>query len=169
MSEAILATAAKLYECFCEELQAGSNPPAHCQYRVGLDPVAADFDQFTDYCCEGLAYLRVLRIFPSGDNFPARDEVAIPCNPIAWGVEFELGVFRCLPVEPNHMDPTSWLNAFTQVQEDQTAMVNAVCCWRTDQSANPKWWGDFFRDWFPFSNQGGCGGGAISVTAQMQI
>lgn len=170
MTTPVIDSMQALFDCFCTELATAPNPPMHCQLRVGLDPVAADFDQFTDYCCEGLAYLRVIRVFPSGDNFPARDEVAIPCQPLAWGVEAEMGVFRCLPAEPNHMNPVAWQDAFEQVQFDVEAMVRASCCWKVHQEANnPNWLTYFWRDWFPFSNQGGCGGGAISLTAQIQM
>lgn len=168
--DGVISSAEKLYDCMCSELATNPNPPLYCQLRVGLDPVAADFDESTDYCCKGLAYLRILRVYPSGDNFPARDEVAIVCQPLAWGIELEMGVFRCLPSQPKHMDPVAWQNAFQQVQLDAKAMIRAVCCWKDDQEANnPDWLHYFFRDWFPFSNQGGCGGGAISVTAQIQI
>lgn len=169
MTSPTIDSAEQLHACLCAELAAVPNPPAHCQLRVGLDPIAADFDQFEDYCCTGLAYLRIIRVFPSGDNFPARDELSTPCSPIAWGIEMELGVFRCLPAEPLHMSPEAWQAAFRQVQLDQEAMVRAVCCWQdAEQANNPNFMGYFFRDWFPFSNQGGCGGGAISVTAQIQ-
>lgn len=166
----VTESAEKLFECFCNELASRPAPPTYCQYRVGLDPVAADFDQYEDYCCSGLAYVRIIRVYPSGDNFPARDEVSIPCQPLAWGIEMELGSFRCLPSEPNHMNPESWKESFDLVQQDAEAMRAAVCCWIADQeSNNPAWLNSFFRDWFPFSNQGGCGGGAISVSAQIQM
>jgi hypothetical protein len=166
----VIDSARVLYDCLCTELATSPNPPVHCQFRVGLDPVAADFDQFEDYCCSGLAYLRIIRIYPSGDNFPARDEVSIPCQPLAWGIEMEMGVFRCLPAEPQHMDPVAWQDAFDQVQRDAEAMRHAACCWIEHQeSNNVAWLNSFFRDWFPFSNQGGCGGGAISITAQIQM
>lgn len=167
---AITPSAQSLLTCVQERMLLNPNPPQHFQLRVGLDPVAADFGtDGRDYCCEGLVYVRVIRRFPSGNNWPVRDEVSINCSPAAWAAELEIGSFRCVPAGDNHMDANAWEAAFENVQNDQEAMVEAICCWVDDQKVNNRYWMNYIiRDWFPFSNQGGCAGGAISVTAQFE-
>ncbi len=164
-------SAQSLLNCLCQKLAANPDPPKHCQLRVGSDPVAADFDQYVDYCCEGIAYVRVIRRFPSGVNFPERDELATECQPGAWGVDLAMGVFRCVPAYEagNSMNESAWREAFIKVQNDQHAMTEAMCCWVADQDANnPYWMGWMIRDWFPFANQGGCSGGEWQITARFQ-
>lgn len=161
---AILPSALSLLECLREAMLQNPNPPQHFVVRVGSDPVAADFDEQIDYCCQGLVYVRILRRFPSGAQFPIADELASPCMPAAWGVDMAIGSFRCAPDEFN---PEGWEQTFTNVQNDQQAMADAICCWKTDQEANNPFFINWFsQDWLPFALQGGCTGGEWRVTAQ---
>lgn len=166
----ITPSAQSLLTCAQQQFLLNPNPPRHFQLRVGLDPVAADFTGNRDYCCEGLVYVRVIRRFPAGNNWPVRDEVSMNCSPAAWGAELELGSFRCVPAtDQNSMDADAWEAAFENVQNDQEAMAEAICCWVEDQKNNNRSWMNYIvRDWFPFANQGGCSGGAISVTGQFE-
>lgn len=169
LDETILPSAKSLLACLCATLNSNPNPPAYCQLRVGLDPVAADFDQYEDYCCSGIAYVRVVRRFPAGANFPERDELPSNCAPTAWGADLNMGVFRCMPTGRDSMDPDAWDAAFTQVQHDQQAMADAICCWIQEQQLNNPYWMNFMiRDWFPFSLQGGCSGGEFQLVAQYE-
>lgn len=171
VDQIILPSAQALLTCFCNELAANPNPPALCCFRIGSDPVAAEFDNRTgtDWCCEGLAYVRIMRRFPGGAQFPIADELASDCMPAAWGVDMEMGAFRCAPDGVGELDCSSWLRSFTNVQNDQQAMADAICCWIADQKANNPFWMNYMvRDWQPFALQGGCTGGAMIVQAQFQ-
>lgn len=163
---AIIASAEALLECFRSTLGLNPNPPALLCFRVGLDPVAADFDESQDYCCSGLAYIRILRRFPAGQQFPVADQFASSCQPQAWGVAFELGSFRCAP---DGVDCDAWKETFVNVQNDQQAMGDAICCWIEHQQTNNLFFMNYMLgDWRPFSLQGGCTGGAMDVLAQFQ-
>lgn len=164
---AIIASAEALLECFIQELNKNPNPPELVCFRVGSDPVAAEFDETgKDYCCSGLAYLRVLRRFPAGEQFPIQDEQVMDCQPLAWGVNFELGAFRCAP---DGVDCEGWKETFINVQNDQQAMNTAICCWIEDQKVNNLFFmNSMIRDWRPFALQGGCTGGGQDVQAQYQ-
>lgn len=167
MPDTIIAPSAiALLECLEEKMLLNPKPPAHFVVRVGSDPVAADFDEFNDYCCQGLVYVRIVRRFPSGDQFPIADELASDCAPAAWGVDIAIGSFRCAP---NEFNPTGWLETFQNVQNDQQAMADAFCCWVERQKAtNPFMINHFVQDWLPFALQGGCTGGEFRFTGQFQ-
>jgi hypothetical protein len=71
--QTVLPVAQQLLACLCEALSTNPNPPAQCCLRVG-DVVYADFNQYQDQCCDGLAYVRVVRIYPTSE-FPSQTEV----------------------------------------------------------------------------------------------
>jgi hypothetical protein len=165
VDRAIAPSAIALLSCLEQRMALNPNPPEHFVVRVGSDPVAADFDEYNDYCCQGLVYVRVMRRFPSGSDFPISDELASNCMPTGWGVDLAMGSFRCAPDEFN---PEGWLETFQTVQNDQQAMADAICCWKDQQEQeNPgnflNW---FSQDWLPFALQGGCTGGEWRITAQ---
>lgn len=165
MSDKIIFPAMKsLLDCLKEAALDNPNPPMHFVLRSGSDPVAADFDQYNDYCCQGMMYVRLLRRFPAGQNWPDADELAYDCAPAAWGANIEMGAFRCVP---DKFDPAGWEASVQNIQNDQEAMVQAICCWVAQQEAeNPCYSNFFIRDWLPFANLGGCTGGAMNVFAQ---
>lgn len=162
----VISSAEALLACLEQQMLLNPNPPQNFGLRVGSDPVAADFNEAVDFCCQGIVYVRVVRRFPSGQQFPIADEQAMDCAPAGWAVHFEMGSFRCAP---DGMDPEAWEDTFVNVQNDQQAMISAICCWVEHQQLNnPGFLNFMVNDWFPFALQGGCTGGAMQVIGQFQ-
>lgn len=160
-----LPLANQLLECLCDALATNPNPPAQCCLRVG-DVVYADFNQFQDQCCEGLAYVRIARIFPSHE-FPAQLETWTPCTNLQFAVELEMGVFRCEPQQETVDLPScdAWTATATQVANDWEAMTRAACCLDEQLQADPATRGNplIMGVWQPTNSGGGCTGGTLSV------
>ncbi len=156
--------AAQLLSCYDQSLQDGPNPPPddNICFRVGQVPYSAGLSE--DLCCEGLAWVRVLRIYPS-TNFPLPSITADACPRVGHAIEFELGAVRCMPFGDEAAGPScdQWTAVFTQVDEDAASMRRAVCCFADLQSA-----GNLYLEgtWQPIDSQGGCIGGTMSVTVQ---
>lgn len=161
----VFPLAQELLACLTEALGTNPNPPANYCLRSG-DTVIPDFNQYTDQCCEGLAYVRIARIFPSVAEFPVEEATWTPCHPLAYGVELEMGVWRCEPSVPNPaVDVPSceqWTNATQTQMNDWDAMTRAACCFKDSPLLMP---GDpvFEGIWAPLNSGGGCTGGAMPL------
>lgn len=124
---------AAMLNCLCTSVAVNPNPPLHCCYRVGTEPVHDISLEGTDLCCEGLAYVLLRDNYPSVESFPDNDIVRQAdqiCVPPAWAVQFRLGIVRCVPTVS---DCTENNAAFTQNLYDMQSINATVCC---------------FRDWF---------------------
>lgn len=161
--------AQQVLSCFDVALHEGPNTPpdGNICLRVGEVPFSAGLSE--DLCCEGLAWVRVLRITPS-IRFPQADTQPAECPHSSYAVELELGVVRCMPFGDNQAGPScdQWTAAFLQVDEDAASMRRAVCC--VFDLINE---GQTFiqqvvvGDWSPIDNQGGCIGGQMTLTIQL--
>lgn len=150
-------TAQALLSCFEDELQIGPNPPASICLRVGEVPY--DFEANTDLCCAGFAWVRVVRIFPSVE-FPRPVDTPVYCNHTSYAVELEMGAMRCMPFE---RDCDVWTAVTLQVDDDAAAMRRALCCYRpTVETDNV-----IAGEWVPQGSEGGCVGGVMTVTSQV--
>lgn len=125
-----LELAAALLACLCTAVSGQPDPPQHCCYRVGTEPVHdIGLDQ-VDLCCEGLAYVLMRDNYPSSQSFPENDivrQAQAPCDPPAWAVGFRVGIVRCVPVES---DCTLYNAAFAQNVADMYSINRAMCCFR---------------------------------------
>jgi hypothetical protein len=121
--------------CLCTAVNEQPNPPQHCAARVGVQ-IAYDAGQYTDYCCEGLAYVALGDSWLSMDSFPEQDivrQIQGSCAPGAWAVDFKLGIIRCSPVGKSDGEPPTdadWTTAATQNVHDAQALRRATCCLR---------------------------------------
>lgn len=160
-----LDLAVSLLECLRITLTANPNPPARFCLRVG-EEVRQDLSLFEDECCDGLAYVKVNQVFPS-TTFPEVQENPANCAIDYWGVDLEMGVFRCSPSGDLEELATceQWSEAAYQVHYDGEAMRRAVACFR--DALDP---GDeiVVRPWLPLGTGGGCTGGTQIVTAAFQ-
>jgi uncharacterized cupin superfamily protein len=137
------------------------NPPMHFSLRTG-EQVAHDMSQTEDLCCEGLAYVKVNRVYPSAD-FPNEDEEWMPCAPLAWAADLEIGILRCAPTGDVNAMPTDaeWVATTDIVANDSAAIRLAV----QDFAARVDPLTDYMvRPWLPFGPQGACTGGTQIVT-----
>jgi hypothetical protein len=159
--------AQELLTCFTEKLATLANPPAKIQLRVGLDTgplIGPDFDE----CCAGLAWVRVVQVYPSWDSFPAQDNTWYPTGPLAYAVVLEMGIAFCMPWADSEgyesMDPPStndWSTAFaTQMQHQALMRQVAACCWLPTQRRA-------VGGWDSFAVEGGCTGGKLTVTVSV--
>lgn len=159
----VFPLAQELLACLTTALSSNPSPPQNSCLRAG-DVVFPDFNQYRDECCEGLAYVRIARIFPSGDVFPVEDGAWTPCHPLAWGAELEMGVWRCEPQQTNTELPSceEWTTTAQLVANDWEAMTRAMCCFKDSQVLLP---GDpvFMGSWTPLNSGGGCTGGRMPI------
>lgn len=120
--------------CLCNTATAAPSPPAHCSFRIGNE-VIHDLGLDGDFCCEGLAYVTLVRVYPSSEDFPQEDiayQSRSRCGPLSWGVDLKLGLVRCAPVsQGNQVIPdTEWEAATLQGIYDTQTLITAACCVR---------------------------------------
>jgi len=161
--------AQQLLSCFDAALQEGPNPPpdGNICLRVGEVPFSAGLSE--DLCCEGFAWVRILRIYPS-TVFPQTDTTPNDCQRSAYAIELEMGAVRCMPFGDNQAGPScdQWTAAFLQVDEDAASMRRAVCCLFDLVDTNTTLIDQIVTgEWRPIDNQGGCIGGQMNVTIQI--
>ena len=158
----VLPIAEDLLACLCEAVAEGPNPPASCCLRPGVT-VAQGLSEHEDECCEGLAWVRVVDIFPSGGEagFPNVNDDTSACSPPSFGIELEMGIYRCAPTGDHKDLPTcdDWTGTTEQILDDAASMRRAWCCFRDGYSNNAK----IVGRWRPVTVQGGCTGGTMRV------
>lgn len=120
-----------LLACLCNAVTGQPDPPAHCCFRIGTEPVH-DIELGTqiDWCCEGLGYVLLRDNYPSSQSFPDNDivrQAQAPCDPPAWAVGFRVGIVRCAPVEPDCAINDA---AYIQNLYDMVSINQAMCCFR---------------------------------------
>jgi hypothetical protein len=126
----ILELSEALLNCLCVAVSGNPDPPQHCCYRVGTEPVHDISLEQIDLCCEGLAYVLVRDVYPSSESFPDNDivrQIQGGCAWPAWAVGLRIGIVRCAP-----MTSDCDLNneAFVQNIYDIQSINTAVCCFR---------------------------------------
>lgn len=151
-----------LLTCLVDALAQNPNPPARACLRVG-EEVRQDMSIYEDECCDGLAYVKINQVYPSA-TFPDILEDATNCAIDAWGVDLEMGVFRCAPTGEIAELATceQWSAATSQVHFDAAAMRAAVACFRAQQTPGDEL---LVRPWIPLGPAGGCTGGTQIVSA----
>lgn len=149
--------------CLENEIERVPVPPAVVCLRVG-DRVDLLIAQGRDECCEGLAWIRLVQIYPSSD-FPAVDETYLKCQ-LGWAVVVELGVVRCAPIGDENDLPTcnQWTELANSITADTAALRRTLMRFKAldDYRHTPYVPGT----WEPMTTEGGCAGGAMLVTVQ---
>lgn len=121
--------------CLCAITHAMPGAPLHCAPRVGPE-ITYDMGQWTDYCCEGLAYISLGDTWVSDNSFPDQDiirQVRGNCPPGFWAQDLKLGIIRCSPVGSEDGEPPTdadWTAAATQNLYDAQALRRVACCIR---------------------------------------
>ena len=136
--------------------------------RVHLSPGAI---VTADHCCEcaggqGQASVRLAQLYPS-DPFPAPLVDLSRCWAMTWAAQYELVVYRCSGVVDDDGEPPSAERVEHDAQvvmSDAAAMVRAIgCCFAGGPCGN----GVVPGAWTPISPNGGCMGGAMTVTVDL--
>lgn len=150
----------KLLACFDDEISKVPAPPRTVSLRIGTQ-VELLIALGRDECCEGVAWVRVVSIFPSA-NFPEPDITYSRCGPVQWAATFELGAARCAPVSAENTIPSgeTWTAVAHAVQDDAAAMRRALCCF-ADQTSKVMY---LPGQWTSLPVEGGCAGGVMTVT-----
>jgi hypothetical protein len=122
-------------DCLCFITAEMPGAPSHCAPRVGPE-VAYDMGQYSDLCCEGLAYISLGDTWASSASFPEQDIVRqanAVCPPVTWAQDLRLGIIRCSPTgNANGEPPTDddWTAAALQNLYDAQALRQVACCIR---------------------------------------
>jgi hypothetical protein len=162
----VMPTAALVLAALVVELEkTAAGQPAHTRITPGTEMVAALTDS-VDECCEGIASVRVRRVFTT-ENFPEpAQRPRGDGGPVSWGVELEMAVARCGAEPGDSMAPSdAQITGDSQVQlDDAAAMRRAVRCladtWPIIDS--------MIGDYEPLAAEGNCIGGVQVVTVQVE-
>lgn len=136
MTEPVLELGAAALNCLMTAVNMYPNPPITGAYRVGSE-VAHDLGQFTDICCEGLAYVAIGDTYPSSTSFPDQDiirQANTACIPPGWAQDIRMGIIRCVPTGDEQGNPPTnaeWNAAYVQNVYDSAALRKAACCLRS--------------------------------------
>lgn len=154
--------AAQVLDCLCDQLAlTRGGPVKRCCLYPGEE--IAPMDE----CCQGMAAVRVYRIFPVTGRFPQQDFSPRNCAGSAYGVTLELTVYRCAAtLDDRGRPPTcSALTDNVAVQmDDAAAMRRAIqCCYapRAEDGEFPWTASGMFveDDYNPVGPAGDCMGG----------
>jgi len=155
--------AATLRDCLMTELALRDNAPAETCLIPGED--GREFLSIglsEDRCCSGFAWVRVAGVSPV---IPPVGATIDGCGVDTWQLDLEMGVARCAPTGDQFSGPScdQWAESFTQVQSDAEAMRAALCCLRPQVESGRS----FPTGWQPFGPTGGCTGGIMGVSIQL--
>jgi hypothetical protein len=158
-----LPVAQLLMRCLCAAVLQNPKPPAICGFRIGDtgNPLGGLLE---DECCDGLAFVRVGRIYPTF-NVPNQNPEAISCA-LEWAVELEMGIWRCVPVGTASAPPSQaeWDQANTDQLNDWATLRDALCCFLTQRDQRSVG----VEQWAPKSDpDGGCFGSSLTLTAEI--
>jgi hypothetical protein len=129
----ILPLANALLTCLDAAASANPDPPAQFCLRAG-NLVIHDIDaqsSLDKVCCPGLGYVRIGRVYPSSQDFPAPDTRSEKCLSLARALELTVGIVRCIPGMGTPEGPTcaDWTSVATHDADDIQALFAALCCW----------------------------------------
>ena len=155
-----------LLACLETQVARVPDPPAVVCMRPG-DRVELLIAQGQDECCAGLAWVRLAQIYPSSE-FPTQDEGFVKCQ-TGWAVVVEIGVARCAPVGDERNLPTcdQWTKVTNNTTADAAALRRTLLCFRAldDHRFTMMVPGS----WEPLTTEGGCVGGAMTLTVQASM
>lgn len=160
----VLPLAMDLVACLTNAVKQLPTVPKHVGFRPGTQ---ADLlmAQRRNECCEGLAWVRPVQVFPSS-SFPLPDQTIGNCGVLGYAAVLELGIARCAPIGDANELPSDdeWNNLTETVLTDAAALRTAICAW---SEMNP----DTLYlpgTWQPLPTSGGCAGGLQTITIKVQ-
>jgi hypothetical protein len=158
----VAPVAADILACLTVEMSKTPVPPDQVCIRVG-DRVDLMISQTYDECCAGLAWLRLVQVYPS-QSFPDPDTGSAPCGVLRWALVFELGAARCAPVAESGV-PTceQWQAAAVTHFADMAALRRTVCCY--EREVKPDRQVVVSSGQIPQTTEGGC----TAVTMQITV
>ena len=164
----LLPVAVNMLSCLCAALAEETTWPtdAICCLRAG-DSAIQDVGQYFDECCQGMAYVRPAGFYMTGTvespfPSPSTDAAISSCGVPAWGLQLEIGVFRCIRTD-RPLTCAEWTEAVVRQLADAKAMRAAVCC--LEQLYDPQ--SVALGLWTPVGPQGGCLGSIWPISVQV--
>lgn len=162
----VIPIAYELLDCLEQEVSKVADPPNLIGLRTGdvVDHLLAFGD---DECCQGLAWVRPVDVFPSSGTagaWPAQDNTPLARGVISWAFVLEMGVIRCAPTPDMDSIPTvvQWNSVTEAVMADAAAMRRALCCYL--DGAPERRASMLALNWRPLPISGGCVGGVMTAT-----
>ena len=150
--------AAKLLQCLRDEVQLSPSPNAVVGFRTGTtgQPLAGLTE---DECCDGAAFVRVVRTYPSW-GVPAPALTSMSCAQ-PHGVVFELSIWRCSPIGDISEPPVqqAWNDLHQELLNDRLTMLSAICCLQAQLDQRTIMIGE----WAPVNTDGGCVGSTVTL------
>jgi hypothetical protein len=165
----LLPEAVMLLDCLCTALNNQPNPPETCCLRPG-DTVIQDvgIPGFSDDdCCRGQAYVKISGFYMTGEASspfpsPSTDAPISPCGIPAFGVQLEMGVFRCIRTD-RQPTCTEYTEAVIRQMADAKAMRCALTCFVEQHDPQTVAVGN----WSPAGPDGGCLGSTWQVSVEV--
>jgi hypothetical protein len=135
--------------------------------------LVAPGDQSWDRCCDGAAWVRIVRLF-AYETFPTPATGSLLC-PGGLAVELEAVALRCAPVAAKATSGVrgslvtpgddAMESAAAQLHADAYQILDAVtttlAVWRADDLQTA------MTQWIPLGPDGGCLGGALTVIVEV--
>jgi hypothetical protein len=157
-----------LLDCLCAAVSANSSElypaPEICCLRAG-EAVALDIsNEAVDECCRGLAFVRIDNFYPTGSQSapfpsPSSDFALDKCSPYAWGLNMEMGIYRCI----GDADCDRWNYVAQRQMLDAKSMRQALCCFMQPLDAQTV----SVTPWQAKGPEGGCIGGTMGITVMV--
>lgn len=158
----VLPTAQQLLACLSTQVLMNPKPPSIVGFRTGTQGQALSATN-EDECCQGAAFVRVLRTYPSW-SVPTPAAMSVRCaQPQA--VEFELSMWRCSPIGTLETLPTQaeWDEINTDLLNDRATLMAAACCFIGLRDPGSVMYGE----WQPVPSDGGCVGSTFTIQADL--
>lgn len=163
----VMPIAEELLACYVEALEDTQVLPRYIGFRPGtvVDWLLSTVE---NECCDGLAWIRPVSFYPSSSAFPQQDPAPVPKGTTAWAVTLEMGAVRCSPTGPENYlpQPAEWDAVVQTMMDDAAAMRRAICCYIQADPTGLRYRRVLPGLWQPLDVEGGCVGGALSVTIQ---
>lgn len=154
-----------LLSCLEIEIAQVATPPANVMLRPG-DRIELLLSQSRDECCEGLAWVRQVNLYPSRE-FPQQDVTRWNVGTLQWAIVVEVGAARCAPTPDADTLPSAdeWNTVTRAVLDDQAALRRTILRFVRDSGDRMVIPGL----WSPLTTEGGCVGGFMQVTVAADI
>lgn len=156
--------------CLSDEVAKVTSPPKYVRMSTGSSFSAQLAPNVADECCEGVAWLRVINVFPSS-NFPEQDVSVERFLPDSLAVPLELGVARCLPIadpQVGILTPAQTAANVKAIMDDRAALMRAACCLYDAGRATGEVLDVLIGQWTPLDDEGNCMGGTLALTVQVR-
>lgn len=163
LGDTVQEMAASLRDCLMTELNLRPDPPAEVTLVSGEDGrLWLTLGTAENRCCSGFAWVRVAGVAP---RIPESAQQSGNCAVTTWQLDLEMGVARCAPWGDTARGPSvvELTAGFVQQQRDAEAMRAALCCLRPLVQSGRT----FPTPWVPFGPDGGCQGGAMGVSIEL--